>query len=143
MGVLTDIVVADSSEAIAVAQSSVPSRDWEGIDAKGIEHVKLAQLSAILRDESYDPDFVTQIEDLAEVSEEGPWVFRLPQDFVHRLASLSEDQTPVVAEKWAKTEEFILDGWAASDVASVLSDLHRVAEIACSRDKALLMWMSL
>jgi hypothetical protein len=38
--------------------------------------------------------------------EEGPWVYRLPQDLVDRLAALTPDQIRSVADGWAKRETF-------------------------------------
>ena len=143
MSILTDIVVANTEEASAVAEANVPSREWEGIDSKGIEHAKLAHLASILRREPYDPDFITQIQQLAEGSEEGPWVFALPQDFVRNIAALDEGRIPEVALDWSKAEEFALDGWEPKAVESFLFQLHRIAASACLTDKSLLMWMSL
>ena len=48
MGVLTDIVVVDRKHARRVLKSACPSRDFGGLDAKGIDTVKLGTLHAAL-----------------------------------------------------------------------------------------------
>ncbi len=44
MGVLTDILVAHRSEAAVVCRSLAPFAEWSGIDAQGIDLVKLGAL---------------------------------------------------------------------------------------------------
>lgn len=41
MGVLTDLVIADPSEAERIGSSDCPSKDFGGLDARGIDPVKL------------------------------------------------------------------------------------------------------
>jgi hypothetical protein len=41
MDVLTDFVVADCADAQRVCDSACPSQDYAGLDAKGIDTVKL------------------------------------------------------------------------------------------------------
>ncbi len=76
MGVLTDVVIADEGEAEAVATERVPAKRWRGIDAKGIDQVKLATLWARLAQRGLDVESIvkltTDFATLFEVSEGGP-----------------------------------------------------------------------
>src|SRR2546425_12099398 len=58
MGVLTDVVIAGRDEAQKIGESNVPSKEFPGIDAKGIDQVKIGTLYAILTRTKYDPGFM-------------------------------------------------------------------------------------
>jgi hypothetical protein len=66
MGVLTDFVAIDRSEAQRVCDSLCPSQDFAGIDAKGIDPVKLGALYALLTGTAFDPAFMGDDSLLAE-----------------------------------------------------------------------------
>ncbi|HEY1381484.1 MAG TPA: hypothetical protein VGF55_32080 [Gemmataceae bacterium] len=48
MGVLTDLVAADPADAPRVGVSRCPGRDFGGVEAKGIDTVKLGRPDAVL-----------------------------------------------------------------------------------------------
>lgn len=144
MGVLTDIVVADSAKAADVASDPDRLRKWPGVDAKGIDSIKLARLWALLSKDPSKENAGAEFEVVYDAAgDDGPWVFRVPEPLVQLIAALDEASTTPVATAWGKSEEFILDGWDADAVRSVLSDLQKLARQAVSRRHALLMWMSL
>jgi hypothetical protein len=126
MGVLTDFVVADAADAQRVCDSDNPGREFDGIDAKGIDQVKMGTLYAILTDAEYDPSFMTSEESfLCSASDDGPWVQLVPQDMVDRLARIADVDMDRVAEKWFQTEEFSskYSGWSPNDVRTFLVDM--------------------
>ena len=45
---LATILIANHSDAEAIAKAANPSTQWPGVDAKGIDLVKMAGLSDIL-----------------------------------------------------------------------------------------------
>lgn len=142
MGVLTDIVIADHSEGQQLAEHSVPSKTWEGIDAKGIDPVKLGTLVAILSKVEYQDEIIDEFELLASGSDdEGPWVMTTPSSLVDLLTSAADLDS--VAERWAQTEEFQLDQWSVSQVRETLGELAQLAVKAQEKGKPLIMWMSL
>jgi hypothetical protein len=143
MGVLTDFVVADRSDARRVCDASCPSREFAGLDAKGIDTVKLGKLYAILVGGKYDPSFISG--PVCDGGEEGPWVFVVPPDLVQRLAGLAPHQLAQVGEKWASVEEFSprYDNWPIERVQKVLGDLSALCRQASNEGKAILMWMCL
>src|SRR5437879_5564781 len=105
MGVLTDLVVATRAEAQRVCDSDNPSREFSGLDAKGIDTVKLGTLHAILTGTEFDPSLIPG-DLLASGGDDGPWVIEVPADLVKRLAALDTKQVAEAATKWAKTAEF-------------------------------------
>lgn len=143
MGVLTDIVVADATEAANVAADSQHIQTWPGVDAKGVDSVKLAILWAMLANNPSKANAGTDFETLHETSDEGPWVFRVPEELVQLLAALDDAGVASTGAAWAKAEEFVLDGWNAAAVRSILCDLRTLARDTVAKRRDMLMWMSL
>lgn len=140
---LTDFVIADVKNARRVCDSACPSKDFNGIDAKGIDTVKLGTLYALLTNNEYDPSAIGN--PICDGGDEGPWVIEVPTDLVHRLAELDASGIEAAAANWATTEEFSpqYDNWPAEDVLEVLSDLAKLCHQAVAAKKSVLMWMSL
>jgi hypothetical protein len=143
MGVLTDFVVADWADAQRVCDSGCPSQDFSGLDAKGIDTVKLGTLHAILTGGAFDLFFMC--DPLCSGGKYGPWVFEVPADLVKRLAKLDARQLRSTATEWATTEEFSpkYDDWPAEAVQQMLADLAGLCKRATAEGKAVLMWMCL
>ncbi len=109
---LTDFVIADRRDAQRVCDAACPSEEFNGMDAKGIDPVKLGTLLAKLTNTEYDPSAATGAP-LCDGGDEGPWVIEVPNDLVQRLAKLDANQIAAAAAKWAKTEEFSPQGQRA------------------------------
>ena len=144
MGVLTDIVIADRTDAERVGRSPCPYTTFDGIDAKGIDTVKLGTLSGILTNSPFDPDFIAN-DCLFQGGDEGPWVFEVPSTFVRHLASLISKELLHTGTRWAASEELSprYDHWPAEDVHEVLGRLVALARRAVEAKKSVLIWMSL
>jgi hypothetical protein len=146
MGVLTDFVIADRTDAHRVCYSKCPSRDFTGLNVKGIDIVTLGALNAILTGGEFDPGFMDMGDGfICCGGEDGPWVFEVPADLVQRLAKLNEDQLVSAAIKWAATEEFSpkYANWPIERVHQVLGDLTILCKRAAGERKSVLMWMCL
>jgi hypothetical protein len=145
MGVLTDFVVADPSDGERVAKSPCASREFDGLDAKGIDTVKLGKLYSILTGDPFDPSFPTNSGLRFEGSEDGPWVFQVPPDMVERLAGLGASETESVARQWAQIQEFApkYSNWSAAAVGQLLGQLAALCRKAVAEKKVLFMWMCL
>ena len=145
MGVLTDFVVADRTEAKRVGDCLKPSKVLGGIDAK-VDQVKMGTLYAILVGTDYDPGFLTgEASFLYVVSDDGPWVQLVPERMVERLARLSDAEVPRIAREWRKTEEFDpkYSRWTPDDIERFLRDIAALAQKAIGERKSLLMWTCL
>lgn len=141
---LTDFVIADRADARLVCDSACPSDKFDGLDAKGIDPVKLGTLYAVLTDTEYDENFIAG-PPLCDGGDEGPWVREVPIDLVQRLAQLNASQIRTAATKWAETEEFSpqYDNWSPEEVHEVLTELAKLCRRAVAVKKSLLLWMSL
>ncbi len=148
MDVLSDIIIADRTEAAAInAAGSAHLKQWPCLESKGIDTIKLGTLSQILNNRSVDDvnAVATFMADAVvdQKSDDGPWVYFVPEQLQVAIASLDEDAQESVAEKWAATEEFTLDRWQPADVEEYLHDLVAHARKASGAGKSLLLWMSL
>lgn len=143
MGGLTDFVIANRVDAQDVCDSDCTSRDFFGLDAKGIDTVKLGVLHSILTGDEFDPSFMGNL--LCSGGEDGPWVMEVPAELVQRLAGLDRDLLRSVGAKWATTEEFSprLDNWSPDAVQQILHDLAALCSRAVEEGKAMLMWVCL
>ncbi len=142
VGVLSDLVVAPAGSAEAILRAMVPSQQFDGIDVKGIDSVKLGTLHSILSGRTFE-ELLPEYAEVASGGDEGPWVFELPADLVNRLSGLSADQSSQVSAQWALTEEFALDGWVEVDVTCALEAIAQLAARAAASDQRLYLWMSL
>jgi len=142
MGILSDLVIANEEDVNAILSAPVPSQSFDGLDIKGIDTVKLAMLHGILTDRTLE-DLLPEYDPIAEASENGPWVFRLPKDLVEKLAQMSEQDRNLVSNKWAEIEEFALDGWELANVQNTLEAICNTAVSAESTGRGLYLWISL
>jgi hypothetical protein len=148
MGVLTDFVIATDEQAKAGLpdDGSIP-RD-ERIDMKGIDHVKISKLDCILSQREWDAGMIEQEYPFVfEKSEDGPWVNRVSDALVRRLAALDGPSIDDTAHHWWQIEEFQPaswgPGWEQQTVHDVLTNLVRLARQAVQTQKKLFMWTSL
>lgn len=147
MGILTDIVVAKTSEAVEVLDSENPWEDFDGFDAKGLDEIKLCSLWQIVGNRPNDDGLITQFSVLAGIENEcGPWVWQIPDELVELISAIRADALEAVALQWSRTEEFKMDRlprWELEEVKNLLRNLVGVSNKAISSGKALLMWICL
>lgn len=53
---------------------------------------------------------------LHEDSDDGPWVYVIPDQLVDKLAGLDAERRTEVANAWASEQEFRRDGWEGTTV---------------------------
>jgi hypothetical protein len=140
---VTELVVADLRDARALAEHAAPRARWTGLDAKGVDQVKLGTLWALLAGREYRDELVLEFAPLHEVSEDGPWVFRVPDALVALLAEVDDAGASRAAPAWAATDELALDGWDAEGAAALLAALRGLARSARDGGTPLLMRVSL
>ena len=141
MAVLTELVLANPQEAEAVGKASVPIRQWEGLDAKGHNEITLGTLLAILRGEQITDDTFLDCPCLYEGSQEGPWVYALPQELADAILGLEEARLGDVVNQWCDTEE--LEELPPDQARDFLRALKALFVAAQERGKSVLMWTSL
>ena len=143
MGVLTDLVVADESEAEELAASISPLERWPGIDAKGIDPVKLGKLLSILAGESYSHSIPGEFSEIAAFSDDGPWVLRVPPRLVLSLSEIGDADVRRISTQWFAGEEFAHSGYDLAITEEVVTSLRELSKKATAERKEMLMWMCL
>lgn len=142
MGILVDVVIAEEAEAGALAQHEAPLQRWRGTEVKGLDPVKVGTLLGIVCEEPVDDDLADEFAPLAEGSEDGPWVFAIPERLVDALAELPAAAVTGVARVWAGTDELRADRWSKGSAEQVVAKLSALAADARREGKQLLAWMS-
>jgi hypothetical protein len=144
---LIDLIAAKAEEAQAILSTSGHATVWATLEARTVDHVKLASLAFILKGKPPEDEpviaYMKSFENLVSASDDGPWINLLPADLVEDLARLSEDKVAVVARAWAATEEAKLDGWNEEDVSLFLREFSVFAASAIAQEKNILLWVCL
>ena len=141
MEYMTNIVAAEEDEYTAIGESTCPLDEWSGIEAPGLDTVKVAILHCLLTGDPlqmaldlYEPVYVSESETL---------VLRIAEELLEKLAVLDEEAMENVASELAATEDFESEQWEADDVLAQLTELADLAQLAESQGQALFVWMSL
>ena len=141
MEFMTNIVAAEEDEYTAIGESSCPLDEWSGIEAPGLDTVKVAILHSLLTGDPlqmtldlYEPVYVTESETV---------VLRIAEELLDKLAVLVEEALENVARELAATEDFESEHWEADDILAQLTELADLAQLAESQGQALFVWMSL
>lgn len=139
MEFVTRIVAADEDEYYAVGDSPNPLDEWSGIEAPGLDTVKLATLHCLLTDDSLQMalDFYEPIYESANQTV----VLRVADELLEKLAELDEDGLENVASELAATEEYEREQWDVEDVLDRLNELAELAQLAESQGQLLFVWL--
>ena len=141
MEFMTHVVAAEEEDLQAVGDALNPLEEWSGIEAPGLDTVKLATLHCLLTD---DPLQVAL--DLYEPiyeSENDTVVLRIADAVLEKLAELDEDALEDVAGELAASEEYEREHWDVDDVLDYLMELSELAQLAESQGQLLFVWLRL
>lgn len=142
MGVLTDFVVANESEATEVAKAHGDSPRWKRWDCKGIDNILLAGLYEALTDRPAD-ETMDEVEQIAEGGDDGPWVYLVPRQWIEAIAGIDDDHMVAASRAWALFDEWAERGEPEPDLSEYVKSLREASRTARDSDQALLMWMCL
>src|ERR1035437_6545112 len=114
MEIVTIVVAAEEDELSSIGESNAPLDEWSGIEATGLDTLKVATLHCLLTGDSmqmaldlYEPAYVSAGETV---------VLRLADEVLEKLATLDGDAMEDVASELALTEEFERALWATEAV---------------------------
>ncbi|MBK7355863.1 hypothetical protein [Propionivibrio sp.] len=139
MEMMTNIVAAEEDEYSAVGESSNPLDEWSGIEAPGLDSIKIATLHSLLTSDPlqvaldrYEPVYVAENEII---------VLRLADEMLEKLATIDEDALESIAIELAATEEFENEHWETEDIVEQLISLVDLAQLAESQGQVLFVWI--
>jgi hypothetical protein len=158
MGILSDFVVADASDADAIA-ANPDRRRWPAFQSKGFTPLEVAWLHFLITgQDAHAPatprkvvtnPFTRQQQVVSALGSYSDfkclldagesWVHIVPEALVRELANAT--QLAAVAERWAECEE--MQGADPGVLNGVLVALQRLARVALAQGKPLLLWTSL
>lgn len=135
MGVLSDFVIADKSEAEAIGASDNPS-SWPTLTGwRGIESIKLSTLYCSITGETYTNDLQKSFSLVGGDKIEGPWVFLFPEKVKDCFAKFNLARLDDVAKSWTATEEMKMDRWNAEDAGEFIKQITEHAKSASEQKK--------
>ena len=139
MEFVTRIVAAEEEEYPDIGESANPLEEWSGIDASGLDTVKIATLHSMLTGDllqdsldRYEPIYVAESETI---------VLRMADELLEILATIDEGVLESVATELAVTEEFENELWDVESVLAQLQALAELAQLAESQGQMLFVWM--
>jgi hypothetical protein len=141
MGVLSDLVPGTDADIPRIFAAGNPAHSFAGIDIKGIDSVRLAELHAVVSGTKVKA-LLDQYEPLPLTPDDERWLFRVPAALTEALAVLAPEQREDVARRWAQCESMASDDWG-NDVCEVLDAIADLASRTIASGKGLFLWMSL
>lgn len=135
---LTDILIASTGDAPEIL--SAASGGWPCLQFNSLDNMALAGLWSALGGTS-QADFEGEKYLPARTQER--WVFKFPQDFVHRLSIVQPGAAAEVAMAWAKHEELVHMGADGPGIEPIVEAMSGFARQAIDQGKSLLLFMCL
>ena len=137
MGLLSDFFIADPS----------PIPNYEGgenfaaVDKcqfRDLSPLQGGQFLAVMRGQEYQVGMINEFK-LVTSEDAEDWTMSVPQDFVHYLAKLQEDEIPSLAAKFAAATAEELN-WSQDDFVPVVTDLSSLARRAIENRQSMFLW---
>jgi hypothetical protein len=159
MGIISDFVVADASEATTIGANADHGR-WPSHPSSGLTHLEVGLLHFAITGEDPNapvspPRFIKNpftgkelpvsvvgayLKQFACLDDQGEsWVYEIPESLVEELGRATDLRA--VASRWAANEE--LRGADDDVLTQLLEQIQQLARLARAQRKALLLWYSL
>jgi hypothetical protein len=143
MEFLTWVVAADEEALAEVAAAKSPLDAWSGIEAPGLDTVRLATLHTLLTDETLQAALDRYEPALVGGADEEILVLRVAGSLLEALATLDDESLETVAGELAATEVYEEEDADPDELLSSLSSLAELAQLAESQGQTLLVRIDL
>lgn len=140
MSLLSELYVSSATDAVRYDDSPEPFAPHRA-EYQGLTYEEFANLWAVLCDREPMEGDADAFDTLLNVDGGQRLINRFPDDFVTRLAALSEHDLESVAEKWVQHGELSFMECSPSDVIPILESLRNLAVVAVKEQKLLCLWM--
>ena len=138
---LSKIIVGSTKQGAALAAGSFARASMNSTDAGGLDSAAFMSLHMLALGNTLD-ELLPEYDPIAQGSNQGPWVFSIPNEFQLYLSSLDSIGVEKLAENWAKSDELCDDGVEEEVAVSILSEVANLARSAQSSGTGLLLWLS-
>lgn len=136
----TDYFIANRHEADLIAREFDRRADFSTGNA---DNSVLAGLTAAMGFAEIAQQVAGEDYIVAMGSDEGPWVFDLPDELVGGLAELQNEDAADLAARWAASEELSYHGVDGADMLPALNTLQSLAKKARDSQQRLLLRMAM
>ena len=140
MSLLSELYVSSATEATKYDDTPEPFAPYRA-EYQGLTSEEFANLWAVLCDREPMESDVDAFDTLLNVDDGQRLINRFPDDFVTRLADLSEHDLESVAQKWVQHGELSFMECRPSDAMPILESLRNLANVAVKEQKLLCLWM--
>lgn len=138
MSILSDFFIQAESQNLKYETESCPTLDK--LSLRKLSETEVAGILCVLRGVDYDENVEDEFIFLSDEDEElEEWIFSVPDDFIHRIVELKDDQIDNIAERCSKiTEEEI--HWTTEDFIPVIKGLKLLSQRAIQTGKKMYLW---
>lgn len=126
---MADLVLGSTEDAQAIVTSEYPLGEYSGVNVDGLSPLHLAALHALLVEGQFDQVLPTY-RPIAEASPDGPWLIKLPAEFIEALPHIAPPDQPAMAEQWLQTGPAAEAGWSQHEAQTFLARLVHFAQTA-------------
>jgi len=147
MGVETDLLLDNGPSYASILVSHQPSTEFDGIYAKGMDHLNLLTLAAIVGGQPIpdmeDPeDAISAFELVAATDDNFIGVWRVPSEATANLRKIAETNRRELLATWSETPYFELMDWDEELALEFLEELSGMLGRPGAKQSDLLMWIS-
>jgi hypothetical protein len=139
MGSLADLLLATHDDIPDIIASDYPLGSYKGTNIDGLDPLMLLALHSMLALRPLE-ELVNSYEPVAQASEEGPWLIRIPPDLLALLADIAPHDIEVMAAKWSDTDQLRDSGWTQDDMYFFIEPLILYAQSIAGSGKELFLW---
>jgi len=135
------LVVADTHEAVAVAEADRLAKRWPALLGADLDERKVKRLWAVLGAALGAGVMRTPpaLRLLHQAPNGGPRVYAVPSPLIERVVALDDGTLEAAAGAWAQAEEFVRDDWSPVDARALLWDMRVVCQRATAFGRGLLL----
>ena len=143
MGLLTDVVVADPSEAKKVCEN-INSKEFVWKEEPDLSVSMLVALQCVLAKKPITKELYKEYPLIFQKGTEGPWVNKISDELVLLLSKIDEKSIPGIVKLWMKEKEADpIQEAPVNLVEKCLKDLRWLSIEASGRKKKLLLRVNL
>jgi hypothetical protein len=140
MASLADLLVASPDDVPNILASEYPLGTYKGTNVDGLGPLNLAVLQTIFTAEDTN-QVLEKYQPIAEASQEGPWLIKLPAELIECLASLAPEDHAAMAVQWASTEPMQAEGLHEQTAQQLIGQVAYYAQNASFEGLDLYLWM--
>jgi len=131
----------DDAETIGLDSDEDAAERWRSLWLRHLGDLELVRLGLIVASAPDELGGTLMAELLYQAGDEGPFVMRVPQDFVASIAKIPDSRIAEVAAAWNQFDE--LKHWKRQELVETVSNLREFFRAAVASGKSVLQVASL